>query len=562
MKFVLFLIFHAFLGSVVFGQAPPPPPPAPANDYFPDKWSEHSFPEYGFAARFPRAPKQTIDAATLNTDEVDRVTFAINNPRFLSYAVTVSILKSAPANADAEKNVTARWQAAQLAAAGPEARSLNSKPISLKDIAAEYLEVAAAGKRIRGLAFVRGRAVFTILFVAPGDARGMKSQDGYREIAEAFLTSFRFLDENEMAKAAVGIDDSLGKDWKEFRSDDDGFTIQFPAQPQKKTSDVDVGVGKIAQTEYSVRGQRLLYSAVVQNYGINVTDPKVKENLFGQWRRGFEERAGTTAVNVETIPFQNGTGRMLRLETPAAVLVTRAFLGNGRFYSISVGYDRGLESMRDEKKVADEAANRFFGSFATIVPKDLRDLMASDQGLPDGFFGEHIGNKYQNAHLGLALDLPAAWVFSPSEDMKMLAKVGRDRLASDNPALLKRVNSKEKALFMLSKHPLGTESNPSLAVGVTILSTSNIDLVGTIRNSERTFASLEGSAITVPTATYRAGNRNFAYFEREIKHGSFAYKQRVVGTLVRNYVVFFVLTYMDDVDKQPLLDTLRTLSFR
>jgi len=178
----------------------PQPPPPPANDYFPDKWVQFSSKEGKFKAAFPGQPKLT--SVTTDTPEGKQTSqiHQYGSGRFLSYAVMYTDFPRKIENAAFNvlfDNLRDYWKNLLK-----DCQVTSETDITLDGHAGKFLQIQSdkAVMRVKGLT-VENR-LYVAMIVAPIQINAMKSEDGYKEIATAFLDSFHIsnLPESEAKK--------------------------------------------------------------------------------------------------------------------------------------------------------------------------------------------------------------------------------------------------------------------------------------------------------------------------------------------------------------------------
>lgn len=553
---------------------PPLPPPPPSRDYFPDKWKEFQFAEFGFKIRSPKEPTTVLETVGLGGDVANLTNFESGAASFIKYLVSVKELKKLPASAGEAQTIFKRELDARLGGDKTKAVLIKERDDKFGEFPAKYFEIERDGRRLRALNVLRGKFLYTISVssVSTHGAAAMKAANAYGEIADAFIASFALLGEPTLFSDVKSVDENLDEAWQNFVSAEDGFAVDLPGAPVKTVSQVDVETRRLSRSLYTVKTNRLRYSIVVMDYKLPLTDAAVLKNLFDIWRNGYAENfQGKLTAEKDFDAGDGRVGREIVLENGAVRILGRAFFVNGRFYAATLISDSGFQSMLAEQKIIDAAAHRVFGSLKPQPTKNQQQADEADAALPDGFFGRFAENKYVNDFFKFSLDAPTRWIFVESIDARIFVELGRDAIVKRSPEYVKKLNAPERMLFMLNKKPLGAPGNASLVVASVKQTSANIDLKLTMQVSEKFFGKQPDSRITKPTSVYKIGRREVAYFERELTAGgksadgeskSEPIKQSIHAVLHKNYMLMFITTYTNDADAATMKAAIASLRFK
>lgn len=556
--FPFFLFLLHFLGLVLLGQAPPPPP-APARDYFPEKWQEYSYAEFGFAIRAPAELKTTIELPESNAEKVRKIVFSSGRPTFIQYRITIWGLASSAT--DVEKVfdgvISSRFATVE------KKNWIKNESTTRFDLPVRTFEVENAGRRSRGFVIVRGALIYTVeIITGSNDVGAMKSSNAYKEITDAFLDSFKFVSSPGLAAAVTGIDDGDNSVWKQYVSDDDGFKNNWPGTPKASKSEIKLSTRVVSQVVYGVKGDLVSYTATIQNHGMGSDDRKVADSIYDNWIRGFTERLGYKLIEKKEFSSADGSkGLEVRLVTEEVAVVGRAFFTHGRFYAFSGYYQRIYDPLPKIKAVIDRSINNFLGSVELFLPKKIREIVAEDLKLPEGFFGIVSGGKYINRFFGFEIEPLSNWIVASDEANRMLIQVSKDTIAAENEALLEKLRSPEKAIFTVSKKPIGIAGNSAMIIDTVRQVSENFDPLTAVKSTEMLASQVPSNRITVSSHLEKLSGRDAAIFEMSSVKGTLTYVTRMIGFKHENYLIALILTSTNDADAKELDTIVKSLKF-
>ena len=557
---ICFLLFHLF-AFVIFGQVPPPP--APARDYFPEKWQESSYPEYGFSIKFPGPLKKTIELAEANSDGIRWVRFSAGSRSFITYSVSVRDAPKPKTERETDSQIIDDSMAARIAKYSENKGLLRNEETIYAGLPAKIYEIESSGKRIRDLVIGRGRLIYVVEVISSSKdgQNALKSKDAYKEIADAFIKSIGFSSPPSIVDLAKSNGQADDKEWKPFESDNDGFRGQWPGVPNVSASEIKTATRVVQQNDYLAKTELITCGMVVQNYNVSYGDKSGLETLSDSWRNGFLRAPGISISSDRSVPFQGTTAREVKAESETVVIIARSFFAQGRFYSASASYKKIYEPLPRIKRTIDSSIDKFFSSIELFKPKALRDAEVEDQQLPDGFFGNVANGKYKNSFFGFEITLPENWIVASSDDNKMLLQFSKDALAVQSEAILAKLKSPEKPIFTVSRKQFGAAGNSSLIIDTNRFATSNINLELSAKMTETTFEKIPNSHTTKLTQKTTLDGRIFYFFEREFSVTNMVIKQRIFIMQHHNYLVTFVLYSVNDADLNVLEATMRSFKF-
>lgn len=177
---------------------------------------------------------------------------------------------------------------------------------------------------------------------------------------------------------------------------------------------------------------------------------------------------------------------------------------------------------------------------------------------------------YNNKYFGLTLKLPEDWSIQDAEASKELTKFGYKMIAGDDENLERSLNTASETqqlmFFSASKYPIGTPvaDNPSI-IGTAELVKSK---PGIKRGSDYLFHVqnlLETSGIKIiikeTKTTKQFGGVEFDMLEVVLPIGNMSIQQKYYTTIIKDYAVSFILTYVSEKGDESLKEILETIKF-
>lgn len=556
------LLLLAFIGTwfcLNFAVAQsPPPPPALAPDYFPEKWKEFTFVDYGFSIRSPEPPKKTIELAEANAEGIRKIRISSGSPVFVLYDVTIRQLSATPANEVEIEEVFDRLVTLSLGATGEKNKLIKKESLRKQGFPARSFEIEQNGKRLRTLLVLRGRAVYavTVLTRSNDSGKAFQANDAYGHIANGFLDSFQVLGDADVLRATSNIDEADRSLWKEYIAENDGFKSLWPGTPSVSATDIKLATRTIPQVAYRINSPLMGYSIVVQNHSVDYKDKDGRDALYNSWRDAYSKSMWAKIISDKAVLYAGNDARAITVESEAWIVIARATFKNGRFYAVAISYTKADAALPALKKVIDASADSFLDSVVLTTPKSMLDGAVADLNLPAGFFGDMSGGMYTNNFFKFRIKVPDAWLVSSSEENRMMMELSSAAMAAQNPDLLQKLKSPEKAILNAYKKQMGAVGNASFLVDTIRETASNIDLEATMKKNEGLYGKMTDSRITRSTEMSTRGGHRFGAFERVMDRNGVSIKQRVEGTLRGNYVIYFIMTWIADADRETLLSAM------
>ncbi len=177
---------------------------------------------------------------------------------------------------------------------------------------------------------------------------------------------------------------------------------------------------------------------------------------------------------------------------------------------------------------------------------------------------------YNNKYFGLTLNLPEDWSIQDKESSKELTKSGYKMLAGEDENLERTLNAaaenQQLMFFSASKYPIGTPvaNNPNI-IGTAELVKSK---PGIERGSDylyhvKNMLEMSGIKLTIEeTATSeKIGGVEFDVIEVVLPFGNISIQQKYCTTIMKDYAISFILTYMSEEGKKSLKEILKTAKF-
>jgi hypothetical protein len=123
--------------------------------------------------------------------------------------------------------------------------------------------------------------------------------------------------------------------FKEFRSDEGGFTVLMPGKPKAQNQTLDSPVGQVKMVMYMAGSSKAGCAVAYADYPaqlINSTDPQ--KTLDGA-RNGAIKNVNGKLISETSINFHGLPARDVRIEIPKKALITaRLILAGPRFYQL------------------------------------------------------------------------------------------------------------------------------------------------------------------------------------------------------------------------------------
>jgi hypothetical protein len=141
-----------------------------------------------------------------------------------------------------------------------------------------------------------------------------------------------------LALFAASLACSTEPEPKEFTSDDGGFSIAFPGDPETQTQSVPTDVGDVALTMYTVETGSAAYLAGYADYPADMVAGSDPETMLDGGRDGAVGNIDGRLLTEKHITLDGHLGRELKVESKDGkqVLYGRFYLVEARLYQIMV----------------------------------------------------------------------------------------------------------------------------------------------------------------------------------------------------------------------------------
>jgi len=184
-------------------------------------------------------------------------------------------------------------------------------------------------------------------------------------------------------------------------------------------------------------------------------------------------------------------------------------------------------------------------------------------------FGYFEGNRYFNEYFGFQINIPKAWSILDQQATDSINERGGDILVGENKNLQAAVRAAELQsvdLFAVYKFMPGApvDSNPS----ITCVAEKIQHTPGIKRGSDYLFhvkKLLSSSSVEVNYTkeiyTENLDNNAFDVLETEMDFGGYKVEQLYYVSIVKEYALVIVLSYLTEAGKSELLDVIKTMEF-
>lgn len=185
-------------------------------------------------------------------------------------------------------------------------------------------------------------------------------------------------------------------------------------------------------------------------------------------------------------------------------------------------------------------------------------------------YGNVDNNLYKNSFFKFEMNLPVGWQRIGAERREQMMKNGQEIVAGDDQnlkAALKASEVNTANLLTIFKYPQGTpvKSNPSMALVVENL--KNFPGIKTgddyLFHARRLFkkSNFKYDYISETTEKVVFGGKDFYAMGLSVRHLDVEIKQIYLSTIVNGFSVNFILTYVDDEDRDILFQSLQSIEF-
>ena len=120
--------------------------------------------------------------------------------------------------------------------------------------------------------------------------------------------------------------------WKTFLSDDKGFAVQFPTEPNRETDIVNAPSGRVELIQYMSKHKDIVYAVMYVDYTSNALIGMTPEQLLDNARNGAVENVQGKLLSEVIISKANYPGREITVKVePNTVLTAQIILKDNRF---------------------------------------------------------------------------------------------------------------------------------------------------------------------------------------------------------------------------------------
>ncbi|MFN8298541.1 MAG: lipoprotein [Chitinophagales bacterium] len=195
------------------------------------------------------------------------------------------------------------------------------------------------------------------------------------------------------------------------------------------------------------------------------------------------------------------------------------------------------------------------------------------KGIPEEFdYGKIENHVYRNSYFDFRITLPESWTVKSQEEMAALQKQGQDLVAGDNSTLKKTIKASEvntATLLMTTKYPGQDQpDNPNFIAVAERLSSlakaaNHIDngkdyLEATKKLMAQSAMKFEQEGDIVKSDL---SGQEFYKMTMKLDAGIAVLHQDYYATIINDFALAFVVTYVSDASKEELQGILNTIKF-
>ena len=284
--------------------------------------------EGGFTLLLPDQPKEQRQPISTAAGSVDTIMY-ITEVGNTAFGAGYSDFPESASNADPQAVLAG---ARDGAAKNVNGTVVDEKSIELAghpgvEIAVEIPEGAAVpgGAMYRGRIYLVNNRLYQVIYVA---LKADEDQAEYQRLFDSFQ-----LDNPPAPSSSPATSSSSLQDWFEYRSDEGGYTVLLPAEPEVNTQLADTAAGTVkltmALTEMDNYAAGVSFNEIPQEAA---ADP---ETLLAGGRDGAAENLKGTVVSDKPIKLGNYPGTEFVVETPDdLVYMARVYVVNDRLYQV------------------------------------------------------------------------------------------------------------------------------------------------------------------------------------------------------------------------------------
>ena len=184
-------------------------------------------------------------------------------------------------------------------------------------------------------------------------------------------------------------------------------------------------------------------------------------------------------------------------------------------------------------------------------------------------YGEIKNNIYSNQYFKLKITFPEKWVVQNREALKAQANLGNELIAGKDKNLKAKLNAYAKqslSLFTVFQFETGTpvSYNPNIVCAAEKMT----HMPGVKRGKDYFFhlkKILESGQLKVefPSDSYekKISDVSFDSLDILIKIGDTTIKQTYFAARIKNYILLFAISYMEENEKEQLINIMKTIKF-
>jgi hypothetical protein len=148
--------------------------------------------------------------------------------------------------------------------------------------------------------------------------------------------------------------------WREFRSNEGGFSIMMPGRPEEQSQKTATAFGTIESRVFLVEYKGAGYLLNYADYPPEIVQDSPEDVILDGVSLGVVAQSGGTLISSAAIRLGEYTGRELEINSPAggSVLMVRIYLVGTRIFQLSVVSELRVNNSED--------LAQFFNSFELL----------------------------------------------------------------------------------------------------------------------------------------------------------------------------------------------------
>jgi hypothetical protein len=318
-----------------------------------DKWITFTSNDGGFSLRLPAQPKEQRQPVQTDAGPVEAIMYLVEAGN-TAFGAGFSDFPDSTAGADPEAVLAG---ARDGAANNVNGTVVDERPIELNgfpglEFAVEIPEASSVsgGARYRARLFLVNNRLYQVIYVAP---TADESSADYQKLFD----SFQLTRPPAPDRSSAPTSRSTLKDWIEYRSDEGGFTLLLPGEPEVNTQLTDTDAGSVELTMALTEMSN--YAAGVSFNDIPAGAQADPDTLLQGGRDGAAANLNGAVISDKPIELNGYPGLEFVVETPNNLhYVARIFIVNDRLYQVL------FLAARDD--IAQFDVQAFFDSFKLL----------------------------------------------------------------------------------------------------------------------------------------------------------------------------------------------------